>query len=92
MSKKKLEEKKKEQYEATAGNERSGTMAAVIPQTILWEIARYYPAASLVEAATSPSRFDVRGNRKATVRSIWFFTKFDSLTTNYKNYDRLKKN
>ena len=40
-------------------NERFGTMAAVIPQTILWEIARYYPAASSVEAATAPSRWDV---------------------------------
>jgi len=29
-------------------NERFGTMAAVIPQTILWEIVRYYSAASSV--------------------------------------------
>ena len=42
-----------------ADNERFGTMAAVIPQTILWKIARYYPAASSVEAATAPSRWDV---------------------------------
>jgi len=48
--------------QCTAYNERFGTMAAVIPQTILCEIARYYPAASSVEAATAPSRFDVRGN------------------------------
>ena len=42
-----------------AHNWRFGTMAAVIPQTILWEIARYYPAASSVEAATASSRWDV---------------------------------
>ena len=40
-------------------NGRFGTMAAVIPQTILWEFARYYPAGSSVEAATAPSRWDV---------------------------------
>ena len=39
--------------EMPASNERFCEMAAVIPQTILWEIARYYPAASVVEAATS---------------------------------------
>jgi len=44
-----------------ACNGRFGTMAAVSPQTILWEIARYYPAASSVEAATAPSRWDVSG-------------------------------
>jgi len=43
----------------TTDNGRFGTMAAVIPQTILCKLARYYPAASSVEAATSPSRFDV---------------------------------
>jgi len=43
----------------TAPNGRFGTMAAVSPQTILWEFQRYYPAASSVEAATAPSRWDV---------------------------------
>ena len=42
-----------------APNGRFGAMAAVIPQTILWKFARYYPAASSVEAATAPSRWDV---------------------------------
>ena len=42
-----------------ASNGRFGAMAAVTPQTILWEIVRYYPAASSVEAATAPSRWDV---------------------------------
>ena len=47
----------------TAPNGRFGTMAAVIPQTILWKIARYYPAASSVEATTAPSRWNVIGKR-----------------------------
>jgi len=41
---------------SAAGNGRFGAMAAVSPQTILYEIARYYPAGSSVEAATAPSR------------------------------------
>jgi len=40
----------------TTANKRFGVMAAVTPQTILYKFARYYPAASVVEAATSPSR------------------------------------
>ena len=48
----------------TAANGRFGTMAAVSPQTILWEFARYYPAASSVEAATAPSRWDVVRKRR----------------------------
>ena len=47
------------EYKGTAYNGRFGTMAAVIPQTILWEFQRYYSAASSVEAATASSRFDV---------------------------------
>ena len=46
-----------------AYNRRFGTMAAVIPQTILWELQRYYPAASSVEAPPAPSRWDVIGKR-----------------------------
>jgi len=37
-------------------------MAAVTPQTILYKLARYYPAGTVVEAATSQSRWDVSGN------------------------------
>ena len=33
-------------------------MAAVIPQTILYKFARYYPAASVMKAANSQSRWD----------------------------------
>ena len=57
--------------ETPADNGRFGTMAAVIPQTILWEIVRYYPAASSVEAATASSRFDVSSNSgDSTVRKL----------------------
>ena len=52
----------------TAPNGRFGTMAAVIPQTILCEFARYYPAGSSVEAATAPSRFDVKRKRATSQR------------------------
>ena len=55
-------------YETPAPNGRFGAMAAVSPQTILCEIARYYPAASSVEAATAPSRWDVVRQR-GTVRA-----------------------
>ena len=37
-------------------NERFCEMAALTPQTILWEIERLSPAGTLVEAATSQSR------------------------------------
>jgi len=47
-------------------------MAAVIPQTILWEIQRYSLAANSVEAATAPSRFDVGCKCRETVRKILF--------------------
>ena len=42
-----------------AANMRFCKMAAVAPQTILWEIGSYYPAASLVKAAALQSRLDV---------------------------------
>ena len=47
------------QGKSAAANERFGVMAAVTPQTILCEIERYYPAASVVSAATTPSRRNV---------------------------------
>ena len=40
----------------TSANERFCEMAALTPQTILWEIERLSPAGKLVEAATSQSR------------------------------------
>ena len=44
---------------AAADNGRFCEMAAVTPKTILWEIERLSPAGSVVEAATSQSRWDV---------------------------------
>jgi len=51
-----------------ASNGRFCEMATVAPQTILWEIERYYPAASVVEAATSQSRWDVIGKSGSAVQ------------------------
>ena len=42
-----------------APNGRFGVMAAVAPQTILCGNERLHPAGSSVEAATTPSRWDV---------------------------------
>jgi len=42
-----------------AYNGRFGVMAAVTPQKRQWKFASEYPAGSLVEAATTPSRWDV---------------------------------
>ena len=47
----------KTNIERAAGNGRFCEMAAVTPQTILWKIERLSPAGTLVEAATSQSRF-----------------------------------
>ena len=43
-------------------------MAAVAPQKVQCELGSYYPAGSVVEAATAPSRWDVIGNGGAAVR------------------------
>jgi len=40
-------------------NGRFGVMAAVAPQTRQCKFGSLYPAGSLVEAATTPSRWDV---------------------------------
>ena len=44
---------------ALTANGRFGVMAAVTPQTILCGNERLYPAGTVVEAATTPSRWDV---------------------------------
>ena len=54
-----VEKKKISAWNATAYNGRFGVMAAVAPQTILCGNERLYPAGSSVEAATTPSRWDV---------------------------------
>ena len=51
------------QNKTPAPNGRFGVMAAVAPRTILYGNERLYPAASVVEAATTPSRWDVVGKR-----------------------------
>ena len=50
--------------ESTAVNGRFGVMAAVTPQKRQCEIASLYPAGNFVEAATTPSRWDVSGHSK----------------------------
>ena len=47
---------------SAAYNMRFCKIAAVTPQTILWEIERYYPAGSVVRAATSQSRLSDNGS------------------------------
>ena len=49
-----------------ADNGRFGVMAAVAPQKWQCEFETLYPAGSLVEAATTPSRWDVVGNAGET--------------------------
>ena len=43
-----------------ADNGRFGAMAALAPQKRQCELGSYYPAAGVVEAVTSPSRWDGR--------------------------------
>ena len=52
----------KKDVKMPADNGRFGVMAAVAPQTILCGNERLYPAGSSVEAATTPSRWDVSCN------------------------------
>jgi len=47
---------------STAHNGRFGVMAAVAPQKRQCKFETLYPAGSSVEAATTPSRWDVSGN------------------------------
>ena len=48
-------------------------MAAVTPLERQCELVRYYPAASVVEAATSQSRWDVRGNAGDSVQKTEYW-------------------
>jgi len=50
----------------TASNERFCVIAAVSPQIMQWELARYYPAGSSVEAATT--LVAISGQQKRTER------------------------
>ena len=64
----------------TAYNGRFGVMATVAPQKRQCKFETLYPAGSLVEAATTPSRWDVSGNAWATVRQL----KDNKNETNYR--------
>ena len=59
-----MSEKENTTTRTPAGNGRFCEMAAVTPQTILCELERYYPAANVVEAATSQSRLSVICKRR----------------------------
>ena len=48
--------------EKTASNGRFGVMVAVTPQKRQRKFESLSPAATVVGAATTPSRWDVRGN------------------------------
>jgi len=54
-----MKNKEKSERKATAGNGRFGIMAAVIPQKRQCKFETLYSAGSSVEAATTPSRWDV---------------------------------
>ena len=56
---------KRSKWETTSCNGRFGVMAAVAPQKRQCENERLYPAESVVEAATTPSRWDVSGKAEA---------------------------
>jgi len=52
----------KDKIKDTAYNERFHASGGVCPLTVLWNFGSLYPAGSLVEAATSPSRHHVSSN------------------------------
>jgi len=55
-------------HKSPSANVRFGASGAVTPQTILYKFARYYPAASVVEAPPTQSRWDVGCN---AVTALW---------------------
>ena len=63
-----LQLKEQKERENTAYNGRFGVMAAVIPQKQQCKFESLYPAGSSVEAATTPSRWDVVGNARTVQR------------------------
>ena len=70
-----------------AANGRFGAMAAATPQTIFWEIARYHPAGSSVEATTAPSRFDVVCQFRRYIRGTLTRHCFTTLRVQKIDYD-----
>ena len=60
-----------EKQKMPACNGRFGVMAAAPPRTILCGNERLYPAGSFVEAATTPSRWDVVCNSgRASIKNL----------------------
>ena len=57
-------------HKSPSANVRFGASGAVTPQTILCEIERYYPAASVVKAPPASSRWDVIGNLRTAHRKL----------------------
>ena len=53
-----------------ADNGRFGVMAALAPQKRQCEFETLYPAGSSVEAATTPSRWDVIGKSRTAQRIL----------------------
>ena len=60
-------EGKKDILETPACNMRFCEMAAVTPQKRQCELGSYYPAGTLLEAATSQSRRDVSSNGRTVI-------------------------
>ena len=54
---------------------RGGVMAAVAPRKVQCKVETLYPAGSVVEAATTPSRWDVVRNRESVVEKVVRFEK-----------------
>ena len=61
-----LNKEKNTKKEKTASNGRFGVMAAVAPRKRQCGFETLSPAGTVVEAATTPSRWDVSGKREAT--------------------------
>ena len=67
MKNKKIVQLKRNHLHLTGG---FGASAAVIPQTILCEIERYYPVGTLLEAAASQKCWDITYKRATTAQLI----------------------
>ena len=75
-----------------ADNGRFGVMAALAPQKRQCKFERLYPAGSVVEAATTPSRLDVGCNAQKHRRESSVSERVYNPTTQWDNaVDRQKK-
>ena len=69
--------------EMPADNGRFGVMAAVVPQKRQCKFENLYPAGSSVEAATTPSRWDVVCKRRQRRRESTTSKRRYNLTTQW---------